>query len=83
MRITVTLDHDVVQLVRDRMRRDVTSFNAALNDAIRAAEQVDARQEFRTRTFSMGRPALNLDQALPLAGDLEDDELVHRSERRG
>lgn len=35
-------------------------------------------EEFRTETASLGRPSVNLDRALQLAGDLEDDELVHR-----
>ncbi|MGH3635918.1 antitoxin [Mycobacterium sp.] len=83
MRTTVTLDDDVEQLVRRRMAERQVSFKKALNDAIRdgaAGRPVAAR--FSTRTADMGVPAVNLDRALQLAGELEDDELVRR-QRRG
>ena len=77
MRTTVTLDPDTEQIVRRRMRERGMSFKEALNDAIR----VGARQQappFRTRTASLGRSTVNLDRALQLAADLEDDELLRK-----
>lgn len=83
VRTTVTLDDDVEQLVRRRMADRHVSFKQALNDAIRdgAAGRAAPRQ-FTTRTADMGTPAVNLDRALQLAAELEDEELVRRQRRR-
>jgi hypothetical protein len=79
MPITVTLDADAEQPVRQRVRERGTSFKQALNDAIRAglAAQRPARL-FRTPTADLGLPHVNLDRALQLAGELEDEELLRK-----
>lgn len=83
MRTTVTLDPDSEALVRRRMRERGLTFKEVLNDAIRAGLAPDRRREpFRTPTADMGLPAVNLDRALALAGELEDEELV-RKQRTG
>ena len=53
------------------------SFKEALNDAIRSASS-SPRAEFVTETVSMGESRINLDRALQVVADLEDDELVRR-----
>jgi hypothetical protein len=79
MRTTVTLDPDTEQLVRERMEEQGVSFKRALNDAIReGAAHSPPKRGFATRTASLGVPAVGLDRALQLAGDLEDEELVRR-----
>lgn len=78
MRTTVTLDPDTEQLIRRRMRERGMSFKEALNDAIRRADLGAARGEFVTETASMGESRVNLDRALQIAADLEDDELLRR-----
>jgi len=80
MRTTVTLDSDVMAILRERMRELGISFKEAVNDAVRRsiAARPAASSEFRTPTFSMGVPTVNLDRALMLAADLEDDELVRK-----
>ncbi|MGI8875039.1 MAG: antitoxin [Egibacteraceae bacterium] len=62
------------------MRERGVTFKQAVNDAIRAGlTQEDAAVEpFRTRTADLGMPTVNLDRALQLAGDLEDEELVRK-----
>lgn len=83
MRTTVTLDPDAEQIIRERMAQEQVSFKQALNAAIR--ESIRARgpgTTFATRVVSMGQPTVNLDRALQLAADLEDEELV-RKMRRG
>lgn len=83
MRTTVTLDPDTEQLLRQRMRESGVSFKEAINDAIRSGLRRSAEPaEFRTPTFSMGRPVVDLDRALELAGDLEDEELIQRMHSR-
>jgi hypothetical protein len=79
MRTTITLDPDTAALVRRRMRDEGVSFKQAVNDAIRAGFEVPRRGEpFRTLTAAMGTPSINLDRALQVAGELEDEELVRK-----
>lgn len=73
----MTLDPDTEQLVRRRMRERNQSFKEALNDAIRNGSG-NARPRFATEVSSMGRSTVNLDRALQVAADLEDDELLRR-----
>ena len=83
MRTTVTLDDDVVALVHRLMKDQGVSFKKALNDAIRlGAQQRPAPSAFTTRTADLGAPSVNLDRALQIAGDLEDEELIRR-QRQG
>lgn len=82
-RTTVTLDPDTEQLVRARVAERGVTFKQALNDLIR--EGVPAprdRAAFTTRTASLGMPSVPLDQALRLAADLEDEELLRKMRRR-
>ena len=80
MRTTVTLDPDAEVLLRERMRRRNVSFKQALNDAVRESARVASGPavQFTTPTFEMGIPSVNLDRALQLAGELEDDEMVRK-----
>lgn len=78
MRTTVTLDPDTASLVRRLMEERGVSFKQALNDAIREGAAPRTKVEFRTRTHRLGRPRADLDQALQLAGELEDEELIRR-----
>jgi len=83
MRTTVTLDPDTEQIVRARMAERGISFKQALNDAIR--DGVPAQRDPiapPTRTVSLGVPTVNLDKALQLASELEDEELVRKMRRR-
>lgn len=78
VRTTVTLDADTERIVRQRMREQKVSFKRALNDAIRDGAAGRPSAEFRTETASMGEPTINLDRALQIAAELEDDALVAR-----
>ncbi|MGV0838348.1 antitoxin [Mycolicibacterium thermoresistibile] len=82
MRTTVTLDDDTLALVRRRMRERGVSFKTALNDAIRDGALGRPRPTpFTTRTADLGVPTVNLDRALQLAADLEDEELLRKQRR--
>ena len=78
VRTTVTLDPETEQIVRGLMRERGISFKKALNDAIRRGATSDRAEPFATETASMGEPTVNLDRALRLAGDLEDEELIRK-----
>lgn len=79
VRTTVTLDPDTEQLVRRRMTERGVSFKEALNDAIRAGVlRASDALPFRTATAPMGESRVNLDRALQIVADLEDDELIRK-----
>lgn len=78
MRTTVTLDPDTAALVQQRMRDRGISFKQALNDAIREGATASRAVPFETETADLGVPTVNLDRALVIAGELEDDELVRK-----
>lgn len=81
----MTLDPDVEAKLRAVMRERGVSFKVALNDSIRAG-LVSASQpskRFRVKARPMGvRPGVNLDKALRLAGEMEDQELMRKRELR-
>ena len=83
MRTTVTLDPDVEARLREVARERGISFKEALNSAIRAGLMAArGAREYRTPARPLGlRQGVNLDKALRLATDLEDDEIVHELER--
>jgi hypothetical protein len=79
MRTTVTLDTDTEQVVRRRMRERGVSFKDAINELIRAGVRPPGESgPFRTETAAMGRSSVNLDRALQLTAELEDEELLRR-----
>lgn len=79
MRTTVTLDADTEQIIRRRMRERNQTFKQALNDTIRAAAaSTSPGERFRTETASMGVSDVNLDRALQVAAELDDDEVIRK-----
>ncbi len=80
MRTTLTLEPDAEAIVRRMMKERSMSMKQAVNQLIRQGAP-DRREPFRTKTASLGVSTVNLDRALQLAGDLEDDELVSKMRR--
>jgi hypothetical protein len=83
MRTTVTLDPDVEAKLRARMRERGVSFKVALNEAVRSGLQGEQKSgpPFKVASRPMGaRAGVNLDKALTLAGELEDEEIVRKLE---
>ncbi|MDY7105190.1 MAG: antitoxin [Actinomycetota bacterium] len=79
MRTTVTLDADTEQLLRRHMAERGVSFKEAINDAIRSGLASGAgRTAFTTQTASLGVSHVNLDRALQVVAELEDDELIRK-----
>lgn len=85
MRTTVTLDADVAAALHQLTRERGLTFKQAINSTLRtglASEQV-AAVSYRVPARTLGlRPGIDLDKALRLAGDLEDDELVRKLDLR-
>jgi hypothetical protein len=87
VRTTVTLDPDTAALIKTLMRERGLTFKEALNTTIRAGALTRNggfdQAGFATPTFSMGAtPRRDLDKALRLAGELEDEEIVREIEAR-
>lgn len=85
MRTTVTLDDDVAAAVQRIARERGLSFKAALNSLLRAGLSTSSpsSRAYSVPTRAMGlRPSVDLDKALRLAGELEDDELVRKLDLR-
>lgn len=82
MRTTVTLDPDVAAKLKEEMRRKDISFKEALNSSVRRGldSGTSARgKPYKVRPVKMGaRPGVNLDKALQLAGELEDEEILRK-----
>jgi hypothetical protein len=78
MRTTLTIDDDVaVQLERLRRARKA-SFRDLVNDALRRglrdmAAPAKKRKPFRTRTFHMGEPLINIDNTAEALAYLEGE----------
>jgi len=73
----VTLDPDVAAIVKQRMRDRNVGFKQALNDMLRESS-APPREPFRTKSRRMGPPRINLDKALQIAGELEDEEIIRK-----
>jgi hypothetical protein len=85
MRTTVTLDEDVAAKLKQTARERGVSFKVALNDVVRAGLRGTTKpaQPFQIQARPMGvRPGINLDKALRLAGELEDEEILRKMAMR-
>jgi hypothetical protein len=83
VRTTVTLDPDVEAKLKATMHERGVSFKAALNDAVRSGLDHGSRapKRYRMPTAQMGlQPGVNIDKALRLAGELEDEEIIRKLE---
>ena len=83
VRTTVTIEPDIELLLRRAMKAKGLGFKEALNDALRRGlireTPAGGRSPAPFRTFSMKlRADVNLDKALSLAADLEDEETARK-----
>lgn len=81
MRTTVTLDEDVAAALRAAASERGLSFKEALNSALREGLSRPARRRsgYKVPTRRLGlRHGIDLDKALRLAGQLEDDEIARK-----
>ena len=81
MRTTVTLEPDVEAKLKATMRERGVSFKAALNDAVRAGLDAPSpiSRPFKVRTAPLG-VRINIDKALRIAGEMEDEEIIRKLE---
>lgn len=82
MRTTITLEPDVDALVRSLMSERGLTFKAAVNEAIRAGAAPRRERRVEVPVRPMGPARVDLDQALQLAGQMEDEEVRRKLELR-
>ncbi len=83
MRSTVRIDDDLMVELRQRAHGAGVSLTRMLNRTLRAGltdpdRRRGSARPYRQRTAAMGRPLADLDKALALAADLEDEEVVRK-----
>lgn len=80
MRTTITLDPDVVALLKRLMIERGVSFKVAVNEALRSALSSSPTSEpaYTTPTFAMGEFLLDVTHANRIAADLEDEETIRK-----
>lgn len=87
MRTTVALDADVDARLQALARERGVPLRVVINDALRAGVNAAGRHSsdvpyrLPSRRLS-ARPGVNLDKALSLAGELEDDEISRKLDLR-
>ncbi len=87
MRTTVTLDPDVVRLLKDDAHKRGASFKVALNEAVRMAfrptpPSSTKRKKFVVKSHPMGlMPGIDYSKANKLADDLEIDAFIALTKR--
>jgi hypothetical protein len=86
VRTTIDLDPDVDARLRAMARERGVSLRVVINDALRAGLHPAPHGEARpyvlpSRRLGL-RPGVNVDKALALAGDLEDEEILRKLELR-
>lgn len=82
MRTTITLDPDVVQLIKYDMHETGATFKESVNRAIRRALRPESAAEdrFVQQTYPMGSPRVDLTHVHRLLADLEADEYAANEE---
>ena len=82
MRTTVTIDPDVEVLLQAAVNEQQKTLDEVLNDALRQSlsrEVEPGRKPYRVQPRSLGiRAGINLDKALQLADELDDQEIIRK-----
>ena len=88
MRTTLTIEDRIARDLKRIAHRSGKPFKVVVNETLQAglsaAEERPRPKRYRLRPMSLGavRRGVDLDKALALADALEDEELVHKMERR-
>ena len=84
MRTTVRIDADLLAELKERARTAGTSVTELLNRVLRAGlESMKPRpRRVRIRPVDMGVPKVDLDRALHLAAELENEEILRKLAQR-
>jgi hypothetical protein len=80
MRTTITLNPEARSLIEAEVAASGLTFKQVVNSAIVRGLTATGQREFHTKVRSMGTPAADLDRALQLAGQLEDQSVLAKLE---
>ena len=83
MRSTVRIDDDLMTALRTRAQAERLSLTRMLNRVLRAGlaasgHPAGEHERYEEATVRMGRPRVEIDKALALATDLEDEEILRK-----
>ncbi len=82
MRTTVRVDDDLMRELKNLAHKEGISLAQLFNRTVRAGLEAvknkssKAKKPYREKTFSMGKPKVDLTKALQLAAELEDAEII-------
>ena len=87
MRTTLTIDDSLVDALKKRAFETGKPFKQVVNEVIASGLQPPPKprqKPFVQKTYNLGQPTpgMNLDKALKLAGELEDEEIARKMELR-
>lgn len=88
MRTTLTLDDELAAALKKRAFETGKSFKEVVNEAVRAGLESERAlprpKPYSVEPISLGDPlpGVDLDKAVTLAGELEDDELARKLQLR-
>ena len=87
MRTTLTIADDILQEMKARAHETGVSLTRVANDVLRLGLDRRAglsrpRRRYREEVADLGEPRVNLDRALALAAQLEDEETLRKLEQR-
>ena len=88
MRTTLTIDDNIARQLKEIVHRSGRSFKAVVNDALRAGIEknriAEVARPYRLEPVSMGEVVgpYNLDKALQMADQLEDEEIARELQLR-
>ena len=83
MRSTVRIDDDLMAELKEWAHRENVSQTRLLNRLLREGmkalrEKRSCKTPYKETTIAMGAPRIDLDKALALAAELEDEEILRK-----
>lgn len=87
MRTTLNIADDILRDMKARAHETGVSLTRVANDVLRAgldrrAGSSRPRRRYREEVADLGEPRVNLDRALALVAQLEDEETLRKLEQR-
>ena len=78
MRTTITLEPEAKALVEKAMKERRLTFKQVVNEAIIRGLGTERTPRVDLPVHDMGKPLVNLDKALQIYGELEDEEILRK-----
>jgi Ribbon-helix-helix protein, copG family len=84
MRTTVRIDDDLMRQLQRQAQREKASLSRTLNRIIRQGLSIarPKRRRYVQKTYDLGKPLVNLDKALSLAFELDDERILEKMSQR-